>query len=453
MPRKGRKKATLPTPDESIKDGEELQEYNSTKVSSSEDSNDRIESDTDISPHSDTDSSDSEGSNGSNDKIENIDLLKNLKKKKRLVHSEEESEIFEDVLTDEEEEVRGKVYNMRDYCNMIINKPMTNYASILYAIINFVAIIFSTVTYLISTLPDTYQIADISVSEHVVICFFTFDYLARIGLTRKHRLRWSLTGLNVVDFLAIFPYFIELIFEESARNIKSLVLLRVLRLFRVFRFIKMARYSRDVPIILRAVKRSYQGFVMSMFTVGLFATLWGSAFYYAETSDCYLDKNDNVWRYNSDDTQSAFQSIPHVLWFILVTMTTVGYGDNYPRTPLGKLVAGFTMICGVFTLALPITILASNFAMEYTKRDVEEKVQRRYKKRIEEVRQQPFIRPGERLNIVHKLLAQFQDDVIVVRERVEEFELLFEDLEVQVRGLKRHYRRREEVDKQKFRSK
>jgi len=265
------------------------------------------------------------------------------------------------------------------------------------------------------------------------------------------RLRWALTGLNVVDFLAIFPYYIELIFENSARNIKSLVLLRVLRLFRGFRIIKMARYSRDVPIILRAVKRSYQGFVMSMFTVALFATIWGSAFFYAETSECYFDTSDGVWKYDSDGTQSAFQSIPHVLWFILVTMTTVGYGDVYPRTPLGKLVAGFTMICGVFTLALPITILASNFAMEYTKRDVEEKVQKRYKKRLVIVRQEPFLRPGERLRCVHMLLNKFQDDVTVIRERVEEFENLFEDLEVQIRGLKRHYRRRKEADRQKLR--
>jgi len=118
--------------------------------------------------------------------------------------------------------------------------------------------------------------------------------------------------------------------------------------------------------------------MMSMFAVTLFCIMWSSALFYAEQSYSYLDEN-SLWRYTSDNSQSPFQSIPHTMWFAMVTMTTVGYGDFTPTSPIGKFVAGLTMITGVIIIALPITILASNFSLEYSKQMVDDKLRDDYK--------------------------------------------------------------------------
>jgi len=286
---------------------------------------------------------------------------------------------YEDILTDEENEMKNEVFNPRDALYAVFEKPTTNSrVSQMYTIINLFVIIISTISFLVSTLPENYNLPDLSALEHVVISFFSFDYLVRYFLTRKNRVKWALSAFNMVDLLAIIPYFIELIFEDSAKHLRSLIVLRVVRLLRVFRFVKLARYSRDFPIIFIALKKSYHGFMMSMFAVTLFCIMWSSALFYAEQSYSYLDEN-SLWRYTSDNSQSPFQSIPHTMWFAMVTMTTVGYGDFTPTSPVGKFVAGLTMITGVIIIALPITILASNFSLEYSKQMVDDKLRDDYK--------------------------------------------------------------------------
>jgi len=87
--------------------------------------------------------------------------------------------------------------------------------------------------------------------------------------------------------------------------------------------------------------------------------------FYAEQTDMSFNTTYQTWFY-SDNTVAPFQSIVHTFWWCIVTITTVGYGDIFPHTPLGKIVAGFTMIFGIVMLAFPLTIISSNFSEIYS---------------------------------------------------------------------------------------
>lgn len=86
----------------------------------------------------------------------------------------------------------------------------------------------------------------------------------------------------------------------------------------------------------------------------------------AETSVCTYDQETRLWYY-PDGSETLFQSIPHSMWWCLVTLTTVGYGDMFPYTAAGKVVSVVTMLCGILVLAFPLTVLSSNFQMEFEK--------------------------------------------------------------------------------------
>ena len=100
--------------------------------------------------------------------------------------------------------------------------------------------------------------------------------------------------------------------------------------------------------------------------MGMFTIFFGTCIYYAEISWCNQNEN-GIWIYFRGDLnkeETRFQSIPRSMWWCLVTLTTVGYGDMFPVTPGGKIVASGTMICSLIAIAFPVTLLASAFSSE-----------------------------------------------------------------------------------------
>eukprot|EP01130_Rhizamoeba_saxonica_P016298 TRINITY_DN7506_c0_g1_i1.p1 TRINITY_DN7506_c0_g1~~TRINITY_DN7506_c0_g1_i1.p1 ORF type:complete len:430 (-),score=64.30 TRINITY_DN7506_c0_g1_i1:32-1321(-) len=269
---------------------------------------------------------------------------------------------------------------LRDAVYEFLEDPTTSFWALLYSIINFTAILISTITFLITSLPH-YWVTPPSALwtiEIVVIIIFTFDYLAKIILYRGNRLIWAINFLNMVDFLAIIPFYIEVIVTEATKGddvggLDALVVLRVLRLFRVFRIFKVLKYFDDVPTIQKAITRSTGAFGLLIFTLGISMVLFASLMFYAEQTDQSFYDEKKVWLY-SDGSESTYQSIPHALWWVIVTITTVGYGDSYPVTDLGKVVAILTMLSGLLVLAFPLTILGSNFAEVYEERQKEKQI-------------------------------------------------------------------------------
>ena len=170
--------------------------------------------------------------------------------------------------------------------------------------------------------------------------------------------------MNIIDLVAIFPYFITLGTElvqqqeqqsatggggQNGQQAMSLAILRVIRLVRVFRIFKLSRHSKGLQILGKTLQASMRELGLLIFFLFIGVILFSSAVYFAE----------------ADDDDSLFPSIPDAFWWAVVTMTTVGYGDMYPMTVGGKIVGSLCAIAGVLTIALPVPVIVSNFNYFY----------------------------------------------------------------------------------------
>ena len=220
--------------------------------------------------------------------------------------------------------------------------------------------------------------------EAICIYLFTADYVIRMatvgnvdpglwnGKTEwtggvKRTWKYSIGALNMVDIVAIIPFWIEVILQQGS----PLGFVRVLRLARVFRIFKLGKYNEGMSLFARTLHASIPALSLLCFFVMIGVVLFGSIIFFIEggtfrQSDlcpdgCYHRMNG----YSGEEEISPFISIPYSFYWVMVTMTTVGYGDQFPQTPLGKFFTIICMLCGILTLALPITVLGSNFANEY----------------------------------------------------------------------------------------
>lgn len=189
----------------------------------------------------------------------------------------------------------------------------------------------------------------------VSVLIFTLEYGARLWVCTEHppfqglgplraRLRFARSPLMIVDLLAIAPFYLGLFFVLD---------LRVLRILRLLRFFKLARFSPAFNTMLRvlaAERSALLGVLIVMFGMIIIAA---SLLYLAE----------------GNRPDSDFATVPQAMWWAIATLTTVGYGDVTPETPIGKLLAGLVMISGLGFFALPIGIIASGFMEEFRRKD------------------------------------------------------------------------------------
>ena len=293
-------------------------------------------------------------------------------------------------------------------------------------------IVFSTFTFCIETLPQYYQnVTDYSdkffIMEAVCIACFTAEFIARVSTTPDLR-NYFFDSMNLVDVVAILPFYLELILADI--TVPGLSVFRVVRLVRVFRLFKMSRGS--LTVFVDTMVRSSKPLYMLVFFTSIATVIFSSLIYYVERGQwndelemwmrLYLYycpvkagadvgpavKDPSNWTLDSGlkepckwvdpatydaasvnypsealftcpytyerssdcvkvYEQSPYDSIPTSFWWCLVTMTTVGYGDVVPTQPLGKVLGGLVMIFGIIVIALPITVIGSNFATIYEK--------------------------------------------------------------------------------------
>lgn len=225
------------------------------------------------------------------------------------------------------------------------------------------------------------------VIETICITFFTIEYILRFW-SAPDRCRFVPEFMNLVDLAAIVPYYITIIFDAtmdepmicadsdeanstSTENGQFLMILRVIRLARIVRIAKLSRHSRNLSTLIKTMKTSLRelSFLMLFFIVSM--VLFATFVYFCEVAD-----NPNM-----------FPSIPASFWWAIVTMTTVGYGDTYPITALGKVVGFLCTICGVLCIALPVPSIVSNFHRLYQEDQImNPHGNHKYKNKDEEVR-------------------------------------------------------------------
>lgn len=191
--------------------------------------------------------------------------------------------------------------------------------------------------------------------EVISVAVFTVEYLLRLWAITLHpdykhpvkgRLRYSFTPMALIDLVAIVPFYLPFAFTIDLR------IVRLLRLLRIFRLLKMTRYVESMRTFRNVFKAKKVELTLTLVLIFLLLILASSAMYAVE-NEAQPDK---------------FSSIPETLWWGVITLTTIGYGDIYPVTPIGKVIGGIIAFLGIGLFALPAGILASGFSEELRKR-------------------------------------------------------------------------------------
>ena len=181
--------------------------------------------------------------------------------------------------------------------------------------------------------------------EMFCVAWFTFELLLRF-ITSPSKRGFAKSTLNIVDLLAILPFYITLFSYLLRKNKKAppLAFLRVIRLVRVVRIFKLSRHLRVFKILGMTFMSSLYELLLMLFFVCIAVILFASAVFYADKS---------------------FTSIPNAFWWAIITLTNVGYGDSVPKSIAGKIIGSCCAVCGIIVLALPIPIIVSSFMFFY----------------------------------------------------------------------------------------
>eukprot|EP01062_Namystynia_karyoxenos_P061999 TRINITY_DN5484_c0_g1_i1.p1 TRINITY_DN5484_c0_g1~~TRINITY_DN5484_c0_g1_i1.p1 ORF type:complete len:576 (+),score=171.49 TRINITY_DN5484_c0_g1_i1:145-1872(+) len=236
--------------------------------------------------------------------------------------------------------------------------------------------------------------------EVVCIAVFTLEFSLRTLSTPSQKTFWR-GAYTWVDLLAILPFYLtEVGLLQEGSGAESLLVLRVLRLLklvRVLRVLKLGRHSQGIQLMVVAMARSRMALGWLCVMLCMATALFASLIYYVERESAVFDAQQQKWfrpetsKYTDRGKEIFFQHIPDAMWWTLVTLTTVGYGDSYPVTEMGKVVASATMLCGLLVVAYPVTILCSVFQQAYDEFNEEKERknrQRLLQKRIKESRRQ-----------------------------------------------------------------
>ncbi len=210
-----------------------------------------------------------------------------------------------------------------------------------------VLIIISLFTFSLETLPNLSERSQtlLNIAEVIIVFLFTIEYALRVYVAdRKTGYIFSFYG--IVDLLAILPFYLALGVDMRT--------LRALRLLRLFRLFKLARYNR-------AIDRFVNAFTIAREEIIIFAMVTIIMLYLSATG---------IYYFEHEAQPELFASIFHSMWWAVVTLTTVGYGDMYPITVGGRIFTFIILIIGIGIVAIPAGLLAS--ALNKVRRDEED---------------------------------------------------------------------------------
>jgi voltage-gated potassium channel len=213
-------------------------------------------------------------------------------------------------------------------------------------ILNVVAVVLESIRTL---LLQYYQI--FLIFEIFSIAIFSVEYGLRLWTCTENpeyarpvmgRIRYAITPFAIIDLLAILPFFLPFTIPVDLR------FLRIIRLMRIFRALKLVRYSNAFTFLSRAIKREKYTFAVIFLILTVLFLFASTLMFYAEC----------------EAQPEVFASIPHAMWWAVVTLTTVGYGDIYPITVQGKVLGAIIAVIGIGLFALPAGVIAAGFIEE-----------------------------------------------------------------------------------------
>jgi len=241
------------------------------------------------------------------------------------------------------EKRKGFIYLIDDYFITIL------------IILNVIGIILETYPAIRHQYYNYFNIFDI-----LSVAAFTVEYLSRLWIADLvystkgkivARLKYIVSPFGIVDLLAILPFYLPMVFEFDLR------ILRILRLFRLFRVLKLAHYATSLTLIAKVIKSKKEELLITFFVAFIMLLLSSNIMYHIE----------------SESQPDKFTSIFSAFWWSIATLTTIGYGDIYPITGWGQLLAAITALFGIGLIAIPTGIISSGFVEELSKRKLKEK--------------------------------------------------------------------------------
>lgn len=181
----------------------------------------------------------------------------------------------------------------------------------------------------------------LGVAEIVITALFTVEYVLRMWSAREKG-RWAFSFYGIIDLLAILPFYLSLIWP----GLRALAVLRAVRLLRIFRILGLFNYVREAKILLLSLAASRHRIIVFMLAVLALVTVFGTLMFVIEPRE------------------AGFTSIPRSIYWAIVTLTTVGYGDIAPVTPLGQMLASGIMLLGYAIIAIPTGIVTVEMARQ-----------------------------------------------------------------------------------------
>lgn len=179
----------------------------------------------------------------------------------------------------------------------------------------------------------------LNTSEWIITILFSIEYIARI-ISVKRPFRYIFSFYGIIDFLSTIPKYISLLFG----GVHALATLRALRLLRIFRILKLTRYLGASNKLVTALKASRPKIFVFLFAVIILTIIFGTVMYLVEGEE------------------NGFTNIPKSVYWCIVTLTTVGFGDIAPQTPLGQFIASIIMIMGYGIIAVPTGIVSAEYS-------------------------------------------------------------------------------------------
>jgi voltage-gated potassium channel len=204
------------------------------------------------------------------------------------------------------------------------------------------AIVISILVVMLESVPALQQRygAFFEVAEWSITVVFTIEYVLRL-ISVVHPTNYVFSFFGVVDFLAIAPGYVSIFLPGG----HYLLAVRALRLLRIFRVLKLAEYLREAAVLLKALQASLRKIAVFSIAVLILVVVFGTLMYVIE------------------GPANGYADIPTSIYWAIVTLTTVGYGDIAPQTAIGKLLASVIMLCGYAIIAVPTGIVGAELSM------------------------------------------------------------------------------------------
>lgn len=209
-----------------------------------------------------------------------------------------------------------------------------------------IAILFSVAALIMESvrvIDDRYH-NYLAIAEWTFTILFTFEYIIRIYIS-PNRWKYISSFYGIIDLMAVLPSYLGLIVTDA----NYLLVIRLLRVLRVFRVLKLVRYLSDANVLMRSIVSSRRKIFIFFIAVVILATVFGSLMFIVE------------------GPEHGFTSIPKSVYWTIVTITTVGYGDIVPQTIVGQIIATMAMLTGYSIIAVPTGILTAELTQEITR--------------------------------------------------------------------------------------